>query len=124
MSKVRSYHWIVLCIILFASLCLPATSFSEKEIRIGGLSFVVEELTEIDDTSVKIRIFGESRIIPRENLHGLILRSYFSTKERIAGFRLEELERLVFFCLKSNQKELQETCSIDCLLYTSPSPRD
>ncbi len=81
---------LLVLISIAASLCSPLSSYSES-FTIDGLTFTVDELAVVDDTTVKVRIGENTRIVDRLSLEDYVVRETFSNEERGGEYSPEAL---------------------------------
>ena len=92
------------------ALCLMLLSFAAprlviaEQLTISGLSFAVDELVNINDSQVKVSLFGNSQIIARENIDEYVVDEYFSRAERVAGFNARAIQDFILDSLKHKRQ--------------------
>lgn len=80
------------CFIVAAALVEPARA---ETVKISGLSFAVDSLSDVDASTVKVSVFGETQIVARVNLDDYIAQRYFSNPQAASSFPFAALRGFV-----------------------------
>lgn len=80
-----------MCVVFFAWSLICAPVFADT-FEISGLIFHVDQYREIDERSVEISLFGDTRILSPEGAQDFVFDKYLQTKDGLDRFRAVELE--------------------------------
>ncbi|MCB0317663.1 MAG: hypothetical protein KDD56_02830 [Bdellovibrionales bacterium] len=83
--------------LLFLLFIWPILSFAET-IELAGVTFPIQEYKKVDDTTVKISVLGNPRIVKQENAHDEIVKQFFSSWDKTKQLGIESISN---FCIQS-----------------------
>lgn len=100
--------------IILLSVMLIGQTVSADQLDLHGISIPVEELAEVDDKHVKVRLFGSTQLLEKENLGQYVLQAYLNKPGGGSEIGTERWKSLFEAALKGNDAK---TASQAFLLY-------
>ncbi|MCB0333417.1 MAG: hypothetical protein KDD55_07945, partial [Bdellovibrionales bacterium] len=114
--------WHSLSVLSFFSWLLLASSLAYSEnLPIGGLTFHIDELTEVDSHAVRITLFGDSRIIPKTRLEPYVVEKYFLRPDTAVRFSVESVVAFFFDALERYRSQEAKAAYLSLLARTDYS---
>lgn len=116
-SSLRSCEKLVVLILTaFFVLLMPSVLLRAESVVICGVPFKVESLSDIDRFTVKVGLFGETKLVARDSLEKLIVKTYFSETAQGGSLTPQAMKQFIVECLSAGIA----TMEISTLKQTTP----
>jgi len=82
---------------------MPSVLLRAESVVICGVPFKVESLSDIDRFTVKVGLFGETKLVARDSLEKLIVKTYFSETAQGGSLTPQAMKQFIVECLSAGK---------------------